>query len=57
MQDLTLLGALRMADDIAFFFAKMLVGHGRLPSSSELVVLPRIPEALSCSAVSLSVAL
>jgi hypothetical protein len=46
-----------MTDDIALLLCKMMVGHGRLLSGSDLVMLFRIPETLSCPILSLCGAL
>jgi hypothetical protein len=46
-----------MTDDISFIFCKMCIGHGRLLLGVRLVVLPTLPEILSCPLVTLSGAL
>jgi len=46
-----------MTDDISLLLGKMGIGHGRLLLGVRLIVLPKLPETLSCPPVILSGAL
>ena len=50
-------GTRYMTDDISLIFCKMGIGHGRLLLGVRLVVLPTLPEILSCPPVILCGAL
>ncbi len=41
-------GTVQMTDDISLIFCKMSIRHGRLLLAVRLVVLPTLPETLSC---------
>jgi hypothetical protein len=47
----------QMADDISLLLSKMCIGHGRLLLGVRSVVLPTLPEILSCPVLMLSGAL
>ena len=50
-------GTRQMTDDISLLLGKMGIGHGRLLLGVRLIVLPKLPETLSCPPVILSGAL